>query len=102
MNESYLNQLSTHVRQLAFEDAAKTFTIPCLLGPPSLEYTPYTRIPSGKRRTDARQCTIDLDPEFMDFLESLANPTSTKEDDNEPVTKGEKVTTTPLVQYLKD
>ncbi|KFY53664.1 hypothetical protein V496_07415, partial [Pseudogymnoascus sp. VKM F-4515 (FW-2607)] len=102
VNEPYLTQLSNHVRQLTFEDAAKTFTNPCLLGPASLEYTPYARIPSGKRRTDARQGTIDLDPEFMDFLESLANPTSTKEEDTEPSTKGEKVTTTPLVQYLKD
>ncbi|OBT84689.1 hypothetical protein VE02_07835 [Pseudogymnoascus sp. 03VT05] len=102
VNEPYLTQLSNHVRQLTFEDAAKTFTNPCLLGPASLEYTPYARIPSGKRRTDARQGTIDLDPEFMDFLESLANPTSTKEEDTEPFTKREKVTTTPLVQYLKD
>ncbi|KFY40809.1 hypothetical protein V494_03307, partial [Pseudogymnoascus sp. VKM F-4513 (FW-928)] len=102
VNEPYLTQLSNHVRQLTFEDAAKTFTNPCLLGPASLEYTPYARIPSGKRRTDARQGTIDLDPEFMDFLESLANPVSTKEEEAEPSTKGEKVTTTPLVQYLKD
>ncbi|ELR02672.1 hypothetical protein GMDG_05626 [Pseudogymnoascus destructans 20631-21] len=102
INEPYLTQLSNHVRQLTFEDAAKTFTNPCLLGPASLEYTSYARIPSGKRRTDARQGTIDLDPEFMDFLESLANPKSTKGEDTEPSTKGEKVTTTPLVQYLKD
>jgi regulator of nonsense transcripts 3 len=39
----------------------------------------------------------------MDFLESLANPVSTKESNgDEGVEKGEKVTTTPLVQFLKD
>lgn len=37
----------------------------------------------------------------MDFLESLANPTPTKEEETDTA-KTEKVTTTPLVQYLKD
>lgn len=100
-NESHLIALSNHVRQLSFEDAANTYTSSCLLGPPTVEYAPYGRIPSGKRRTDARQGTIDLDPEFMDFLESLANPAPTKEEETDTA-KEEKVTTTPLVQYLKD
>lgn len=97
----HLFALSNHVRQTSFEDAANTFTSSCLLGPPTVEYAPYGRIPSGKRRTDARQGTIDLDPEFMDFLESLANPAPTKEEETDAA-KAEKVTTTPLVQYLKD
>jgi regulator of nonsense transcripts 3 len=95
------------VRKLNFEDALNTWNSPALLGPPSVEFAPYGRIPSNRRRTDARQGTIDQDPEFMDFLESLANPVSSKEavadsDVEGGTAKGEKVTTTPLIQFLKD
>jgi regulator of nonsense transcripts 3 len=101
-NEGHLINLSNTVRQLGFEDAANTFTSSALLGPPSVEYAPYGRVPSGKRRTDARQGTIDQDPEFMDFLESLANPIVKDKSDEPEIEKPEKITTTPLVQYLKE
>lgn len=99
--------LSEAVRQVNFEDAQNTWNSPALLGPPVVEFAPYGRIPSGRRRTDARQGTIDQDPEFMDFLESLANPVSSKEpvgdgDVEGAIPKGEKVTITPLVQFLRD
>jgi regulator of nonsense transcripts 3 len=99
--------LSEAVRQATFEDAQNTWNSPALLGPPVVEFAPYGRIPSGRRRTDARQGTIDQDPEFMDFLESLANPVSLKEpagdgDVEGATSKGDKVTITPLVQFLKD
>jgi regulator of nonsense transcripts 3 len=99
--------LSETVRQVNFEDAQNTWNSPALLGPPVVEFAPYGRIPSGRRRTDARQGTIDQDPEFMDFLESLANPISSKEPVGDvgvegAIPKGEKVTITPLVQFLKD
>lgn len=99
--------LSETVRQVNFEDAQNTWNSPALLGPPVVEFAPYGRIPTGRRRTDARQGTIDQVPEFMDFLESLANPVSSKEpvvdgDVEGAIPKGEKVTITPLVQFLKD
>jgi len=55
---------------------------------------------------DLRQGTIDQDQEFIDFLESLTNPipkVATVDQEDEAGAKAkEKVTVTPLVQYLKD
>lgn len=56
---------------------------------------------------DARAGTIDQDPEFMAFLEGLANPITSKDINADTLidgstAKSEKVTTTPLVQYLRD
>jgi regulator of nonsense transcripts 3 len=95
------------VRQSVFEDAQNTFTSQCLVGPPTVEFAPYGRTPGGRRRVDARAGTIDQDSEFMAFLEGLANPMTSKEINADSLldgtsTKQEKVTTTPLVQYLKD
>jgi regulator of nonsense transcripts 3 len=75
-----------------------------LLGPPSLEFAPYVQVPGGRIRKDGRQGTIDQDPEFIDFLESLTNPI-TKPSVVDPGADGEKedeVMTTPLVQYIKE
>jgi regulator of nonsense transcripts 3 len=99
--------LSELVRQSVFEDAQNTVNNPCLIGPPSVEFAPYNRVPGGRRRVDARAGTIDQDSEFMAFLEGLANPTTTKDTGADAAGDGvsgkpEKVTTTPLVQYLKD
>lgn len=106
-NEAYLLSLSEVVQQAAFEDSLATFTNPCLIGPPTVEYAPYGRTPGGRRRLDARAGTIDQDPEFMAFLEGLANPTTTKEINAESMAEGgsakqERVAITPLVQFLKD
>ncbi|KAJ3499042.1 hypothetical protein NLG97_g657 [Lecanicillium saksenae] len=99
--------LSDAVRSATWEDAKQSFTNPALVGPPSLELSSYKKVPSSKRRTDARQGTIDQDPEFMAFLEGLANPVPLRDnaemEDGDDATKGEaKVTTTPLVEYLKE
>ena len=55
-------------------------------------------------RTDARQGLIDQDPEFIGFLQSLTDPVTTKlnVDADSTAKKDEKVSITPLVQYLKD
>lgn len=99
--------LSETVRAATWEDAKNSFTNPALVGPPSLELSAYKKVPSNKKRTDARQGTIDQDPEFMAFLEELANPAPPRDnadaDDGDDAFKGEtKVTTTPLVEYLKE
>ncbi|TVY43014.1 Regulator of nonsense transcripts [Lachnellula occidentalis] len=106
-SDAHLMSLSETIRLSVFEDAQNTFTSSCLIGPPTVEFAPYGRTPGGRRRVDARAGTIDQDPEFMAFLEGLANPPTGKDVgvdglvEGAPATK-EKVTTTPLVQYLKD
>jgi regulator of nonsense transcripts 3 len=97
--------LSDVVRNATWEDAKATASSPSLIGPPLLELATYKKVPSNRKRTDARHGTIDQDPEFMAFLEELANPTPAKggpEDDAEEDLKREAVTTTPLVEYLKE
>ncbi|KAH0551560.1 hypothetical protein GP486_007224, partial [Trichoglossum hirsutum] len=108
-DQSHLMSLSATVQQANFVDARNTSSSASLLGPPVVEFAPFGRIPSAKRRSDARQGTIDQDPEFIAFLESLTNPTNAKKGSGEgsigvdgPGKKEEKVTTTPLIQYLKD
>lgn len=99
--------LGDSVRTSTWEDAKATFNNPSLIGPPAVEFAIYKKIPSNKKRTDARQGTIDQDPEFMAFLEDLANPAPPNQnidaDDADDVAKAEsKVTTTPLIEYLKE
>jgi regulator of nonsense transcripts 3 len=107
MKKDDILALSETVRGSTWEDAKATHTNPSLIGPPSLEFSIYKKTPSNKKRTDTRQGTIDQDPEFMAFLEELANPVPLKEsidaDMDDDAAKAEtKVTTTPLVEYLKE
>lgn len=101
-DELYISNLAEDVRKCTFEDAQNTFYNQCLIGPPTIEYAPFGYIPSERIRVDARAGTIDQDPEFMAFLEGLANPVKEQisETPLETNTKQEKITTTPLVQYL--
>lgn len=89
------------MRTATFSDARNTSSDPVLLGPPILEFASLQRVPVGKRRNDARQGTIDQDPEFMEFLESLISPI-TKQVEPEIDTPRTKVTTTPLIQHLRE
>ncbi|KAI5458051.1 Smg-4/UPF3 family-domain-containing protein [Mariannaea sp. PMI_226] len=107
MKKDDIMTLSEVVRTATWEDAKATFTSPALIGPPAVEFAIYKKVPSNKKRTDARQGTIDQDPEFMAFLEDLANPAPLKDatdaDEAEDAAKAEvKVTTTPLIEYLKE
>ncbi|KAI1506351.1 Smg-4/UPF3 family-domain-containing protein [Biscogniauxia marginata] len=99
--------LADTVQKLTWEDAKHTANDPALVGPPYLETAPYQKIPTTKRRTDPRQGTIDQDPDFMAFLSSLTQDPVAKETDSEAVTDDAnkadvKVTTTPLIEYLKE
>ncbi|EXJ84680.1 hypothetical protein A1O3_05350 [Capronia epimyces CBS 606.96] len=102
--QSLLDVLATAIKDASFQDAKNTSKDPCLLGPPSLEFAPYNKTPSGRTRHDGRQGTIDQDQEFIDFLQSLTEPitkaASNGVDSGEG--KSEKVSTTPLVQYIKE
>ncbi|POS85020.1 hypothetical protein EPUL_003998, partial [Erysiphe pulchra] len=101
-DELYISNLAEAIRNCTFEDAQNTFYNQCLIGPPTIEYAPFGYIPSERIRVDARAGTIDQDPEFMAFLEGLANPIKEQisETPLETNAKQEKITTTPLVQYL--
>lgn len=106
MRRDDLTALSDAVRTAVWEDDKETYTSSSLVGPPVLEFSIYKKVPSGKKRTDSRQGTIDQDPEFMAFLEGLANPEVQKDVSEEPPsddgsTAESKVTTTPLIEYLK-
>ncbi|KAF5022367.1 hypothetical protein F66182_5568 [Fusarium sp. NRRL 66182] len=107
MRKDDILALSDAVRTAVWEDAKASFNSPSLIGPPSVEFAIYKKVPSNKKRTDARQGTIDQDPEFMAFLEELANPAPPREpidgEEGDDFGKPEtKVTTTPLIEYLKE
>jgi regulator of nonsense transcripts 3 len=93
--------LGDRVRESTFHDTAKSWQDSALVGPPTLEYAPYPKMPGGRRRNDNRQGTIDQDQEFKDFLESLTNPI-TKSAAPEDAQKHEKVKTTPLIEALRE
>ncbi|KAI0884923.1 Smg-4/UPF3 family-domain-containing protein [Annulohypoxylon maeteangense] len=99
--------LAEVVQRSIWEDEKRTFNDPALVGPPYLELSIYQKIPTTKRRTDSKQGTIDQDPDFMAFLDSLTQDPAVKEVEAEQVAddspkESVKVTTTPLVEYLKE
>jgi regulator of nonsense transcripts 3 len=97
--------LSQKVQSSTWEDARETYNDPALISAPTVEFAIYKKIPSEKKRVDPRQGTIDQDPEFMAFLEALANPDASREaeaDQGEENGKLDKTTTTPLVEYLRE
>ncbi|KLU89395.1 hypothetical protein MAPG_08366 [Magnaporthiopsis poae ATCC 64411] len=112
-SRAYLHVLKTdqvmalveHVRNTEWLDAKDTSASSCLVGPPVLDISIYKKVPSSKVRADARAGTIDQDPEFMDFLEALANPNKdpeadhTAEEDDRQITKA---SSTPLIDYLRE
>ncbi len=104
--QEYLASLSEKVRDSTFSDTKGSSKDSSLLGPPIVEFAPYGRAPSSRPRKDARQGTIDQDPEFIDFLESLTNPiarTAPVDPENDTTGKSkDKVTVTPLIQFLRD
>ncbi|KAJ5313199.1 uncharacterized protein N7443_000083 [Penicillium atrosanguineum] len=103
-SNEHIALLSDLVRQTSFQDARNTTHDPVLLGPPSLEFSPYAKTPGSRVRKDARQGTIDQDPDFIAFLESLTQPLTKPAlvDSADHDDKKETVMTTPLVQYIKD
>ncbi|KAL2840883.1 Smg-4/UPF3 family-domain-containing protein [Aspergillus pseudoustus] len=104
-SSDHIGPLSDKVRGTSFLDARNTANDPILLGPPTLEFAPYAKIPGSRVRKDARQGTIDQDPEFILFLESLTQPVAKSaplESAADGEDKKEAITTTPLVQYIKE
>ncbi|KAI1260739.1 Smg-4/UPF3 family-domain-containing protein [Xylariaceae sp. FL1019] len=107
LKNDFIPLLGDVVSQLKWEDAKQTQNDPALIAPPCVELALNQKIPTHKKRTDPRQGTIDTDPEFMAFLESLTSPNPPKEADPDQLadetSKAEtKVTTTPLVEAVKE
>jgi regulator of nonsense transcripts 3 len=98
-----VGELFDKVRGASFQDARTTYLDPVLGAPPSVEYAPYARVPGSRARKDGRQGTIDQDPEFIAFLESLTNPVvKSLADGPTDGEKQEKITTTPLIRFIKE
>ncbi|KAG9256418.1 Smg-4/UPF3 family-domain-containing protein [Emericellopsis atlantica] len=105
MRKDDIMPLNDAVRSKTWEDVKNTFTNTSLVGPPTVEFCLYKKVPGAKKRVDSRQGTIDQDPEFQAFLESLANPVQTKDVEaefEESDKTDAKVTSTPLVEFLKE
>ncbi|KAF1939380.1 hypothetical protein EJ02DRAFT_257471 [Clathrospora elynae] len=99
--QEHVKALGDHVRATTFHDAAKSWQDTALVGAPTLEYAPFPKMPGSRRRNDNRQGTIDQDPEFKHFLESLTNPI-TKPPNAENDGPKEKIKTTPLIEALRE
>lgn len=100
--QSLIEPLSIHIRATVFQDAKNSARDSCLVGPPVLEFAPYPKIPGTRIRHDGRQGTIDQDSEFIDFLQSLTEPITKPAADDSAENRHEKVSITPLVQFIKD
>ena len=103
----HLTSLADRVRQTTFHDVKGSWSSASGVGPPCVEFAPYGRTPGHGRRSDARQGTIDQDPEFISFLEDLTQPIPVQKLGEDDPTKGEAerkdgMKVTPLVQFLRD
>lgn len=115
----YIPPLAERVRQTSFLDARNTASDAVLLGPPSVEFAAFAKIPGTRVRKDARVGTIDQDPDFVAFLESLTQPVgkqpapppisaaaapaeSANESNDKNSEDDDTKQVTPLVQYLRD
>ncbi|KAI1780889.1 Smg-4/UPF3 family-domain-containing protein [Hypoxylon cercidicola] len=99
--------LAEIVQRSTWEDEKRSFNDPALVGLPYVDVSVYQKVPTTKRRIDSKQGTIDQDPDFMAFLDSLTQDPAVKEVDADQVAEDSgkadvKVTTTPLVEYLKE
>ncbi|KAL7624136.1 hypothetical protein AAE478_005693 [Parahypoxylon ruwenzoriense] len=107
MRTEDIPMLADAVQTSVWEDEKRTFNDTALVGPPYLELSIYQKVPTTKRRMDSKQGTIDQDPDFMAFLDSLTQDPATKEVEGDQIAEDTgksdtKVNTTPLVEYLKE
>ena len=49
-----------------------------------VEFAPYQKIPTEKKKTDARGGTIEKDEDYLSFLESLRNRNKATGENGEP------------------
>lgn len=102
-DQCYLTELLDKIRNTSFDDASNTSYH---VGLPLLEFAPFQRVYLQKPLEDPRQGTIDQEPEFKAFLESLTAPltklaASASTADMKPSEK-EAPKTTPLIEHLRE
>jgi regulator of nonsense transcripts 3 len=91
------------VKHAQFLDSKNSHQDPVLIGPPYVDYAPNQKVPQNRNRRDAREGTIDKDPDFIAFLESLTNPIQKPSMDLEDSMKKDMIiTTTPLIEHLRE
>ncbi|KAJ3213342.1 hypothetical protein HDU67_002972 [Dinochytrium kinnereticum] len=64
-----------------------------------VEFAPFQKIPKPKKKSDPRMNTLDADPDYIAFLESLNAPMEEKL--AEIATVAEKPKSTPLLDHLR-
>ncbi|KAI5200207.1 hypothetical protein AUEXF2481DRAFT_748 [Aureobasidium subglaciale EXF-2481] len=105
-NEQHIKPFEAHFLQLAFHDAKGSHKDPQLKQLlPSLTFAPNQRIPTVKQRQDARQGTIDQDPEFIAFLERETQPVTKPLSLDQALAQEkpkDKVSSTPLLDDLRE
>jgi regulator of nonsense transcripts 3 len=104
VDSSHIVPLETKIRSTSFVDAKNSTNDPMVAGGPLVEFALNQKIPSSKKRPDPRMGTIDQDPDFIKFLESLTNPIQKPSVDIESSLNKEdtKVTSTPLIDHLRE
>lgn len=106
-----IQDLAIVVEKATWEDAKNSFNDPALVRRPYLEVSIYQKIATPKPRPDPRQGTIEQDPEYQEFMASLEGNQSAPKDHtgdhdqhnlDDAIKESTKVTTTPLIEYLKE
>jgi regulator of nonsense transcripts 3 len=94
------------ISQTVFHDAKNSFNDRCLIGKPVAEIDMFQKTSNPRQKPDPRQGTIDQDPEFQAFLvgQTQEPPKSISIEGAENIapTEDKKVTTTPLIEYLRE
>ncbi|KAI6652115.1 Regulator of nonsense transcripts 3A [Oopsacas minuta] len=68
---------------------------------PVFEYAPFHRVPKrASVKTDSKEGTIETDPDYLAFIQSLHESKSPVEDKVEPEKRTDTSQTTPLIQHL--
>jgi regulator of nonsense transcripts 3 len=102
-SQDCLQELAEKVQQSIFVDAKNTGNDPALVDKPILVFAPNQRVPDSRTRNDARQGTIDQDPDFQAFLQNLtATVQRPATVDAEAPAKKEVVKTTPLIEAIRE
>ncbi|KAL2358297.1 Smg-4/UPF3 family-domain-containing protein [Cryomyces antarcticus] len=106
MDESHRFALQDKFRQTNFVDAKNTVNDPALKGLPTIDFAIHQAIATSGQRTDARQGTIDMDPDFQSFLQGLTEPVAKPPALDSVAETGqkkeEKPRTSPLIEAIRE
>ncbi|KIP09958.1 hypothetical protein PHLGIDRAFT_85906, partial [Phlebiopsis gigantea 11061_1 CR5-6] len=100
-NEELLAEFSREYDGHVFRDKAGNESIAVV------EFAPFQKIPTEKKKVDSRIATIEKDEDFLSFIESLKEPAGKLSDSEllETLSSGSQLppmpTTTPLLEALK-